>query len=59
MPGVHKEDIKLKLNVIDQYVIIHAERGDKKYHVDIPVNVDLNHLQKHHIQMGYWSSKSK
>jgi HSP20 family protein len=59
MPGVHKEDIKLKLNVTDQYVIIHAERGDKKYHVDIPVSVDLNHLQKHHIQMGYWSSKSK
>ena len=55
MPGVNKEDIKL--NVTDQYVIIHAERGDKKYHVDIPVSVDLNHLQKHRIQMGYWSSK--
>jgi HSP20 family protein len=39
MPGVNKEDIKL--NVTDQYVTIHAERGDKKYHADIPVSVDL------------------
>lgn len=40
MPGVNKEDIKL--NVTDQYVTIHAERGDKKYHADIPVSVDLD-----------------
>jgi HSP20 family protein len=40
MPGVNKEDIKL--NVTDQYVTIHAEKGDKKYHADIPVSVDLD-----------------
>jgi HSP20 family protein len=40
MPGVNKEDIKL--NVTDQYVTVHAEKGDKKYHVDIPVSVDLD-----------------
>ena len=40
MPGVNKEDIQL--NVTDQYVTIHAERGDTKYHADIPVSVDLD-----------------
>ncbi len=40
MPGVNKEDIKL--NVTDQYVTIHAEKGEKKYHADIPVSVDLD-----------------
>jgi HSP20 family protein len=40
MPGINKEDIKL--NVTDHYVTIHAERGDKKYHADIPVSVDLD-----------------
>jgi HSP20 family protein len=39
MPGVNKEDIKL--NVTDQYVTVQAERGDKKYHADIPVSVNL------------------
>lgn len=39
MPGVNKEDIQL--NVTDQYVTIQAERGDKKYHADIPVSVNL------------------
>jgi HSP20 family protein len=40
MPGINKEDIKL--NVTDQYVTIHAEKGDKKYHADIPVGVELD-----------------
>jgi HSP20 family protein len=40
MPGVNKEDIKL--NVTDQYVTIDAEKGDKKYHADIPVSVELD-----------------
>lgn len=39
MPGVNKEDIKV--NVSDKYVTIHAEKGDKKYHTDIPVDVEL------------------
>jgi HSP20 family protein len=25
-----------------QYVTIHAEKGDKKYHADIPVSVELD-----------------
>src|SRR5919112_3051934 len=40
MPGVNKEDIKV--NVSDKYVTVHAERGDKKYHTDIPVDVELD-----------------
>jgi HSP20 family protein len=35
-----KEDIKV--NVSDKYVTIHAENGDKKYHTDIPVDVQLD-----------------
>jgi HSP20 family protein len=42
MPGVNNEDIKL--NVTHQYVTIHAEKGDKKYHSDIPVSVNLEEL---------------
>ena len=40
MPGVNKEDIQL--DVTDQHVSIHAERGDKKYRADIPVSADLD-----------------
>ena len=39
MPGVNKEDIKV--NIADQYVTIHAEKGDKNYHTDIPVDIEL------------------
>jgi HSP20 family protein len=40
MSGVNKEDIKL--NVTGRYVTIHAEKGDKKYHADIPASVELD-----------------
>jgi HSP20 family protein len=40
MPGVTKQDIKV--NVADGFVSIHAEQGEKKYHTDIPVNVQLD-----------------
>jgi HSP20 family protein len=40
IPGVNKEDIKV--NVSGKYVTIHAEKGDKKYHTDIPVDVELD-----------------
>jgi HSP20 family protein len=41
MPGVSKEDVKV--NVSDKYVTIHAEKGDKKYHADVPVgDVELD-----------------
>jgi HSP20 family protein len=40
MPGVTKQDIKV--NVGEEYVSIHAEKGEKKYHTDVPVNVPLD-----------------
>lgn len=40
MPGVTKQDIKVKIS--DDYVTIHAEKGEKKYHTDIPVDVQLD-----------------
>ena len=40
MPGVNKEDVKI--DVSDKYVSIHAEKGEKKYHADIPVDVELD-----------------
>lgn len=40
MPGVTKQDIKV--NVADGFVSIHAEQGEKKYHTDIPVKVQLD-----------------
>jgi HSP20 family protein len=39
MPGVDKHNINV--NVTDQYVILHAEKGNKKYHADIPIDVEL------------------
>ncbi|MDQ3872132.1 MAG: Hsp20/alpha crystallin family protein [Thermoproteota archaeon] len=40
MPGVTKQDIKV--NISQDYVSIHAEKGQKKYRTDIPVNVALD-----------------
>lgn len=40
MPGVTKQDIKVKVS--EDYVTIHAEKGEKKYHTDIPVDVELD-----------------
>ncbi|HEY5631969.1 MAG TPA: archaeal heat shock protein Hsp20, partial [Nitrososphaeraceae archaeon] len=39
MPGLDKENIQV--NLADKYVSIHAEKGDKKYHTDIPLNVEV------------------
>jgi HSP20 family protein len=39
MPGVSKEDIKV--NISDTYITIQAEKGDKKYHTDVPINLAL------------------
>ena len=44
MPGVDKENIRV--NLAGRYVTIHAEKGDKKYHTDIPVNVDIEDSAK-------------
>lgn len=40
MPGVTKQNIKISLS--EEQVSIHAEKGDKKYHTDIPVKVALD-----------------
>jgi len=40
MPGVTKQDVKVSLS--EEQGSIHAEKGDKKYHTDIPVNVALD-----------------
>jgi HSP20 family protein len=40
MPGVSKPDIKVKVS--QDYISIHAEKGEKKYHTDIPVDVELD-----------------
>jgi HSP20 family protein len=40
MPGVTKQDIKV--SVSEDYVSIHAEKGDKKYHTDVPVDIQLD-----------------
>ena len=40
MPGVSKQDITVKIS--EDYVSIHAEKGEKKYHTDIPIDVDLD-----------------
>jgi HSP20 family protein len=40
MPGVTKQDIKV--NVAEDYVSIHAEKGEKKYQTTVPVNVQLD-----------------
>src|ERR671925_2173006 len=40
MPGVTKQDIRV--NISEGHVSIRAEKGEKKYHSDIPVNVALD-----------------
>lgn len=40
MPGVTKQDIKV--SVSEDSVTVHAEKGDKKYHTEIPVTVALD-----------------
>jgi HSP20 family protein len=40
MPGVTKQDIRV--NISEDHVSIRAEKGEKKYHTDIPVNVALD-----------------
>jgi HSP20 family protein len=40
MPGITKQDIRV--NISEDHVSIRAEKGEKKYHTDIPVNVALD-----------------
>ena len=40
MPGITKQDVKV--GVEEGLVTIHAEKGDKKYHAELPVDAELN-----------------
>ena len=40
IPGVTKQDIKV--NIAEDHVSIRAEKGEKKYHTDVPVDVALD-----------------
>lgn len=44
MPGVTKQDIKVSIS--ENSVIIHAEKGDKKYHTEIPSSAELDKSAK-------------
>jgi HSP20 family protein len=39
MPGLTKENIKV--NSSDNVIVVHGEKGDKKYHTEIPLNVEI------------------
>jgi len=40
MPGVDKENINV--NVTGHHITLHAEKGGKKYHADIPTDINLD-----------------
>jgi HSP20 family protein len=40
LPGITKQDIKLE--IAEGLVTIHAEKGDKKYHTEIPVDNEID-----------------
>ena len=40
MPGITKEDAKVTIG--EGLVTIHAEKGNKKYHTELPVNKELD-----------------
>jgi HSP20 family protein len=40
MPGSTKQDVKVAVD--DRLVTIHAEKGDKKYHTELPIDIELD-----------------
>ncbi len=40
LPGITKQDIKLEIS--QGIVTIHAEKGDKRYHTEVPVDEELD-----------------
>ena len=40
MPGITKEDVKVTME--EGLVKIHAEKGNKKYHTELPVDNELD-----------------
>ncbi|MDF0682252.1 MAG: Hsp20/alpha crystallin family protein, partial [Candidatus Nitrosocosmicus sp.] len=39
MPGLNKDNIKVSTS--DSVIVVHGEKGDKKYHTEIPLNVEI------------------
>jgi HSP20 family protein len=40
MPGITKQDVKVELE--EGLITIHAEKGQKKYHTEVPINTELD-----------------
>lgn len=40
LPGITKQDIKLE--IAEGLITIHAEKGDKKYHTEVPVDNEID-----------------
>ena len=40
LPGITKQDIKRE--IAEGLITIHAEKGDKKYHTEVPVNNEID-----------------
>jgi HSP20 family protein len=40
MPGITKQDVKVELE--EGLITIHAEKGEKKYHTEVPINTELD-----------------
>jgi HSP20 family protein len=40
MPGITKQDVKVAVD--DGLITIHAEKGDKKYHTELPIDTELD-----------------
>jgi HSP20 family protein len=40
MPGITKQDVKVELE--EGLITIHAEKGDKKYHTQVPIGEELD-----------------
>ena len=40
MPGITKEDVKVTME--EGQVVIHAEKGNRKYHTELPVDKELD-----------------
>jgi HSP20 family protein len=40
MPGITKQDVKVAAD--DGLVTIHAEKGDKKYHTELPIDTEVD-----------------
>jgi HSP20 family protein len=40
MPGIAKQDVKVEFE--EGLITIHAEKGEKRYHTEVPINTELD-----------------